>query len=108
MDLEESEIEEQELEFEARFDYENDIDPNKLDLNGKRVKVPVSYYGPDHRYACQAAVLKKPGVLAFVWRAYEVRQKKIVVQDFRSATETVDGVQAMVPVYQKKPNQLGQ
>ena len=44
MDLEESEIEEQELEFEARFDYENDIDPNKLDLNGKRVKVPVSYY----------------------------------------------------------------
>ena len=40
-----SEDEEPTVDFDPRIDYQNDKDPNALDLIGKRVQVPISYYG---------------------------------------------------------------
>ena len=44
LDQEGSEVEEPEVDFDPRIDDQNHKDPNALDLIGKRVRIPVSYY----------------------------------------------------------------
>ena len=50
-----SEDEEPTVDFDPRIDYQNDKDPNALDLIGKRVQVPISYYGRQHKKLREAA-----------------------------------------------------
>jgi hypothetical protein len=108
-----SEDEEPNVDFDPRIDYQNDKDPNALDLIGKRVQVPISYYGRQHKKLREAAgvthevetivcfipkeALQKPEVLAFVRRAYEGRRARIAIQDYWFATETVHGYEQWYP-----------
>ena len=104
---------ESEEQFDPRIEYANEMDPNALDLIGKKVKVPVSYYGAHHRDARLAygvshetetivsfipkSALRKPEVMKFVKRAYAGRRKKITHQDYWFATESVDGYEQWYP-----------
>jgi hypothetical protein len=113
LDQEGSEDEEPKVDFDPRIDYQNDKDPNALDLIGKRVRVPVSYYGRQHKELRDAAgvthevetivcfipkeALQKPEVFEFVQRAYEGRRTRIAFQDYWFATETVDGYEQWYP-----------
>jgi hypothetical protein len=123
LDQEGSEVEEPEVDFDPCIDNQNHKDPNALDLIGKRVRVPVSYYGPLHKRLREAAgvthevetivcfipkeALQKPEVYAFVRRAYEGRRARIAIQDYWFATETVDGDEQWYPFTRKKLTNWG-
>jgi len=75
------------FDFDPLIDYQKDKDPNALDFIGKKVRVHVSYYGPEHKELREVAgvTYEVEEIVSFIPNG-AFRCSRIALQDYWFAT----------------------